>query len=143
MTAPLDPEAQSEILSEIVERLVFALPPGWKRVHVDYAAVGEHVVCVGLLFMVNDAMSGWTPPEDVLEKFTRLRTGMARPGRGTWLHALLRLDYPDLYSIEYDRDALPRFKVPPPPEEIARELETFPRDEEHVQEWMRTASGSS
>lgn len=139
MTTPLDPEGQSEILSEIVERLVFELPPGWKRVHVDYAAVGEHVVCVGLLFMVNDAMSSWAVPEDVKEKFARLRAGMARPGRGAWLHALLRLDYPDRYSIEYDRDALPRFKVPPPPEEIARELRTSPRGEEHIPDWMRAA----
>ena len=139
MTAPLDPEAQSEILSEIVERLVFELPAGWKRLHVDYAAVGEHVVCVGLLFMVNDAMSTWTLPEDVEEKFARLRSDMARPDRGTWLHAMMRLDYPDVYSIEYDRDALPRFKVPPPAEEISRELEAFPRGEEHVPDWMRTA----
>ncbi|MEO6089687.1 MAG: hypothetical protein ABIQ18_41930 [Umezawaea sp.] len=137
MTTPLDPEAQSEILSAITERLLFELPAGWNHLQLDYAAVGDYVVSVGLVRMENGAMFGWTPPEDVTENFEVLRSGMARPGRGAWLHATYWLDYPDSYSVDYDRVHLPRFEVPPSGENVARELELFPRGDEFVPDWMR------
>ncbi|MEU7530275.1 hypothetical protein AB0A74_31425 [Saccharothrix sp. NPDC042600] len=143
MTEPLSLEAQGEVLAGITERLVFDLPAGWSHLQLVYAAVGEYVAFSGLLRMENGGLYGWVPPDDdVKERFAALRAGMARPDRGTWFQATLRLDYPDQYSVDYNRTDLPDFGTPPPAEAYARELELFPRAEEHTPAWLRDGASS-
>ncbi|GAA2659222.1 MULTISPECIES: hypothetical protein [Actinosynnema] len=138
MSEPLSSEQQDEVLAAITERLVFELPAGWNYIQVVYAAVGEDVSFSGLLRMVNGAMYGWQPPDDVRESFAALRQGMAHPERGTWFDAIYRLEYPDRYSIFYNRTtAPPNFVEFPSPEAHRRELELFPRSEEHIPDWLR------
>ncbi|MEU5694087.1 hypothetical protein [Actinosynnema sp. NPDC020468] len=137
MTTPLDPEAQAALLGEITDRLAFVLPAGWNRLQVDYAAVGDRISCVGLLFTERGEVADWPPPAEIADRFTALRAGMAAPGFGAWLQATYWIDYPDYYSIDYDRSARPPFYEPATAEDVARELELFPRDPEHVPQWMR------
>ncbi|NGY65456.1 hypothetical protein G7043_41845 [Lentzea sp. NEAU-D13] len=140
MTEPLNPVQQDELLQLITGRLVLALPAGWKHLQVDYKAIGDHVEAGGLLRMTDGGMWGWDLPDEVPGLFARLRAGMARPERGTWLHATYWLDYPDNYAIEYNRQDQPRFLNPPPPPAHARELELFPRTDEHVPDWLGAAA---
>jgi hypothetical protein len=137
MTEPLSIEAQGEVLSAITERLVFELPAGWNHLQLIYASVGDYAAFSGLLRMETGGLYGWVPPDDVRERFVGLRTGMARPERGAWLQATYTLDYPDHYSVRYNRDDLPDFVTPPPAEAYRRELELFPRTDEHIPDWMR------
>ncbi|MEJ2856846.1 MULTISPECIES: hypothetical protein [unclassified Saccharothrix] len=141
MTEPLSVEAQGEVLAAITERLVFELPAGWNHLQLLYAAVGDYTAFSGLLRMENGGLYGWVPPEDdVQELFARLRAGMARPDRGTWFQATFRLDYPDNYSVDFNRTDLPDFVNPPTAEAYARELELFPRAPEHTPDWLRAGA---
>ncbi|WP_158847774.1 hypothetical protein [Saccharothrix deserti] len=139
MTEPLNPVQQDELLQQITQRLVLDLPAGWNHLQIEHKALGDHVEAGGLLRMANGGMFGWDLPDEVVDLFSRLRAGMARPERGTWLLATYWLDYPDSYSIEYNRQDEPRFRTPPPPQAHARELEIFPRTDEHVPDWLRAA----
>jgi hypothetical protein len=136
---PLNPAQQNELLERITRRLMLDLPAGWNHLQISHKALGDHVEVGGLLRMSNGAMFGWDLPDEVPGLFARLRSGLARPGRGTWLLATYWLDYPDMYSIEYNRQDEPRFRIPPPPHAHARELAAFPRTEEHIPGWLRTA----
>lgn len=142
MTEPLSVEAQGEALAAITERLVFELPPGWNHLQLIYAAVGEYTAFSGLLRMENGGLYGWVPPDDVKDRFAALRAGMARPDRGSWFRATFRLDYPDAYSVDFNRTDLPDFATPPPAEAYARELELFPRAEEQIPAWLREGAAS-
>lgn len=133
----LNPVQQDELLQKITERLVYLLPLGWHHVQLDYRALGDHVSAGVLLRMADGGVSGWPLPDEVVDMFTELRTGMARPERGTWVQVTYWLTYPDNYQAEYNRDKDPGFATPPPPEQCRRELERFPRSEEHVPDWLR------
>ncbi|GAA2659246.1 MULTISPECIES: hypothetical protein [Actinosynnema] len=132
----LSVEEQERVLAAITERLAFELPAGWNHLQVVYGAVGEYTAFSGLLRMETGGLYGWLPPDDVRERFAVLREGMAHPERGAWFQATFWLDYPDRYSVAYRRDTAPDFVVPPPGEAYARELELFPRTEEHVPDWF-------
>ena len=60
---------------------------------------------------------------------------MYRDGRGTWFNATYRLDHPSSYNLDYDRDE-PEWRQPPPPQAYADDLQTFPRTDDNIPEWL-------
>ena len=130
-------EAQTELLTEITAQLVLALAPGWSRIQADYDAAGDYTMCSALVWTLNGGVYGTSLPESAERGFATLRAGMARPGTGTWLHATYWLNYPDQFSVDYDRQGKPGFRVPPTAKDYARELELYPRSAENIPDWMR------
>ncbi|GAA2659236.1 MULTISPECIES: hypothetical protein [Actinosynnema] len=125
-----------------LERAVTALaaeaPHGWTRVDVDV-----HLCTMMHLFGVRvSSDSGGAPlsmrlPKVVGNDLVRARRLMYEPGRGTWLSARLTV-FPDgEHRVEFNFDEEPGWKPPLHPVAYARDLEAFPRDDEHVPDWLR------
>ncbi|MEU6035714.1 hypothetical protein ABZ801_09905 [Actinomadura sp. NPDC047616] len=105
------------MLQQVTTLLVHEPPLGWDHVQVDYRGMGDYIEAGALLRMTNGALYGAPLPEKVQNLLTRLRAGMYRPGRGTWLHTTYWLDYPTTYQIHYSRHEAPQFCTPPSAEQ--------------------------
>jgi hypothetical protein len=139
----LNPTEQDAVLQDIALVLAHNLPPGWQECLVTHHALGAHAETTVRIERLNGPPTDVAGPEVLGELLARLRTGMYRPGVGTWFSAQFRLTHPVDYRIEYDHTGRPDWSVPPPAEAYAAESRTFPRDPEHVPGWLRGSAGDS
>jgi hypothetical protein len=140
---PLNPTEQDTVLQDIALVLAHNLPPGWQECLVTRGALGAHAETTIRIERLNGPPTDVAGPEVLGELFARLRTGMYRPGVGTWFSARYRLTHPVDYRIEYDNTGQPDWSAPPPPEAYTDELRTFPRDPEHTPDWLRRSDADT
>ncbi|WP_440902697.1 hypothetical protein [Actinosynnema sp.] len=125
-----------------LERAVTALaaeaPRGWTRVDVDAKLCSMmHVFGVQVSSDGGGAPLSMPLPKVVGNDLVRARRLMYEPGRGTWLSAKLTV-FPDGgHRVEFNFDDEPAWRPPLHPVAYARDLEAFPRDDEHVPDWLR------
>ncbi|WP_328604215.1 TNT domain-containing protein [Amycolatopsis sp. NBC_00345] len=140
---PLGPEAQNQIWMDLANRVVMTVPADWQQVLLTYRAVGDHVE---LPVMVRRATDGglylWEPPAEVAELLAKLRAGMYREGRGTWLQAGATIDTGSHAEFAYVWDSEPSWDAAPPAAAFARELELFPRTGGNLPEWFAERVGA-
>ncbi|WP_103337018.1 ferredoxin [Amycolatopsis sp. CA-126428] len=140
---PLRPEQQQELVRQIGAVLATQLPPGWGRLRVEYRAAGRHVEADLLVTGPDGRPRVLQPPPEVVRLLGVLRSGMYRPGAGTWLGAILVFE-PGLESPHVDfvrPDLEPPFRQQPPPLGFQDELRFFPRTDEHIPGWLRDRAG--
>ncbi|GAA2426880.1 hypothetical protein GCM10010191_44380 [Actinomadura vinacea] len=142
----MGPVEQNEVLQEMTLLLSHALPADWEEAVVAYRALGSYTEMYGQIQHKGKKLpSPYQPPAELTGLFARLREGMYRPGFGTWLTATLRLTFPATYNVRYDGDSEPSWVRRPPDGAGEEELQRFPRDPQHVPEWLggRPADGSA
>ncbi|MFC6011315.1 hypothetical protein [Nocardia lasii] len=149
MSDPMFIEEQAEVLAEITDRLEITAPPGWNRIILQYVAIGDNNWggASAVVFNKQDQMIQiWKPPIDVDEMFAKLRAGMSRPGRGSWMKVDYVLYYPDYYSVDYANTIdLSEFYTDnlPTPADCIREMALFPRTEGNIPHWMHELLGNT
>lgn len=136
----LDEAAQQQLIQEIGRVIVRALPPGWNEATVEYRAVGEHQETIAQLKAPNGSAIPLAAPVGANELFTRLRDGMYRPERGTWVSALYRLQRPGSYTVDFNGEYRPNWRTAPPPHAYAEELRRYPRPESAIPEWFHDST---
>ncbi|HZB32868.1 MAG TPA: glycohydrolase toxin TNT-related protein [Streptosporangiaceae bacterium] len=139
----LNPTEQDVVLQDIALVLAHNLPPGWQECLVTHHALGAHTETTVRIERLNGPPTDVSGPEVLGELLARLRTGMYRPGVGTWFSARFRLTHPVDYRIEYDNTGRPDWSAPPPDEAYADEARMFPRAPEHVPGWLRDRARDS
>jgi hypothetical protein len=80
-------------------------------------------------------------PDAVKTGFGELRGRMYEPGRGTWFSATVDLRAGAAPEFTYNFDDDPRWWPPLHPAVFSRDLEVFPRDDEHIPSWLRELLG--
>ena len=144
MTEPQPVMAQPEqdqLTRQVGRSLLTVAGEGWTQVRAEYRSVGRHVEADVFVTGPDGQERPVRPPQEVVEGFGRLRQGMYRPGRGTWLSALYLLEPPSAFSAEFEPDVEPRWRRVPPPIGFADELRFFPRSDEHIPDWLRQRAG--
>jgi hypothetical protein len=139
----LNATEQDTLVKQIGIALLRAAPGDWRRMTVDFRAVGRYHEMTGEITTDDGSTHEWVATHDIATLFGRLRGGMYREARGTWFNARYQLDHPSSYNLEYDREE-PRWHLAPPLQAYLDELRTFPRSDENVPEWLaRKISGLS
>lgn len=144
MTEPQPVMAQAEqdqLTRQVGRALLAAAGADWQQVRAEYRSAGRHVEVDVFVKGPDGVERPVRPPQEVVEGLGRLRQGMYRPGRGTWLSALYVLDPPSAFSAEFEPDSEPRWRRVPPPIGFADELRFFPRGDEHIPDWLRQRAG--
>lgn len=77
-----------------------------------------------------------TLPFAVYGALDALRAAMYREGAGTWFSATFRVTAAGSATAEFDYEGEPRWDVPPAPGVYVADLESYPRDAEHIPEWL-------
>lgn len=144
MTEPQPVMAQAEqdqLTRQVGRALLSAAGDGWQQVRAEYRSAGRHIEVDVFVKGPDGVERPVRPPQEVVDGLGRLRQGMYRPGRGTWLSALYILDPPSAFSAEFEPDVEPQWRRVPPPIGFADELRFFPRGDEHIPEWLRQRAG--
>lgn len=144
MTEPqpvMEQAEQDQLTRQVGRALLTVAGEGWRQVRAEYRSAGRHIEVDVLVTGPDGAPRTVRPPREVVEGLGKLRQGMYRPGRGTWLSALYVLEPPSSFSAEFEPDVEPRWRRLPPPIGFADELRFFPRADEHIPEWLRQRAG--
>jgi hypothetical protein len=136
--APTSHSKSERAVDRISAVLREVAPKGWARISITVSATVlayDYAVRVGM----PDGTDGGDvrlPPE-ILAEFDEMRSAMYEPGRGTWFSARLVLERGVAPEVTFDFDGDPQWWPPLHPAAFLRDLQAFPRDEEHVPEWLR------
>ena len=144
MTEPqpvMDQAEQDRLTRQVGRALLTVAGQDWTQVRAEYRSAGRHVEVDVFVSGQDGQPRPVRPPQEVVDGLGRLRQGMYRPGRGTWLSALYLLDPPSSFSAEFEPDVEPRWRRVPPPIGFADELRFFPRADEHIPDWFRQRAG--
>ncbi|GLW91435.1 hypothetical protein [Actinokineospora globicatena] len=114
---------------------------GWTRLRAEYRSVGRHVEVDVLVTGPDGVARPVRPPTEVVDGLARLRAGMYRPGRGTWIGGVYEIEPPGTFTCEFDPDVEPTWRRVPPPIGFVDELRAFPRSEEFIPDWFRARAG--
>jgi hypothetical protein len=132
---------QDQLTRQVGRALLTVAGADWQQIRAEYRSTGRHIEVDVLVKGPDGVERTVRPPQEVVDGLGRLRQGMYRPGRGTWLSALYLLDPPSSFSAEFEPDVEPRWRRVPPPIGFADELRFFPRGDEHIPDWLRQRAG--
>jgi hypothetical protein len=132
---------QDQLTRQVGRALLTVAGEGWREVRAEYRAAGRHIEVDVFVTGPDGAPQLVRPPVEVVEGLGKLRQGMYRPGRGTWLSAMYLLEPPSSFSAEFEPDVEPHWRRVPPPIGFADELRFYPRAEEYIPDWLRQRAG--
>jgi len=132
---------QDQLTRQVGRALLTVAGADWQQVRAEYRSAGRHIEVDVLVKGPDGVERPVRPPQEVVDGLGKLRQGMYRPGRGTWLSALYVLDPPSSFSAEFEPDVEPRWRRVPPPIGFADELRFFPRGDDHIPDWLRQRAG--
>lgn len=131
------PEPHGDLLQAVGRGLVGVAPEDWYRLDLKYlatATVGQPVLTV---LKQDRTRLTVRVPHEVEHALRELRGRMYEPGRGTWFALRFTVDPPMEYRVLFDHDHDPNWWPALPASEWRSDLEVYPRDPEHVPDWLR------
>ena len=137
-------------LQRIAQGLVSVAPTGWTRTRVLCRMVGTR----GELLAASTGADGKEVglpglPGDVGKALAEMRHASFEPGKGTWFAALVTLEPAGKLTLNLDYTHEQKWSKPLEPGQYAEDLRRYPRDDEHIPDWLRErlaedeASGAS
>ncbi|WP_197319142.1 ferredoxin [Saccharomonospora sp. NB11] len=138
---PLDERQRDELVTRVGTLLAEAAGSGWTQLLCEYRSVGKHVEVDAMAFGPDGSPMPVRPPAEVVSLLGQLRTGMAEPGRGTWLSATVTVDPSGTAYADFSYHTQPRWRRNPPPLGFQDELRMHPRDDAHLPAWLRQRAG--
>jgi hypothetical protein len=143
LPTPMPPEAQGELLQEVGGHLIAVAPEGWIELRY-WLAMTATFSSDRLTARLEDGETIYLdPPDPPQERLRELRAGMYEPRKGTWFSAEYAIVRPGRYSVDFDYDnepdfgAVPLLNFKPTATIYADDLKWFPRDDEHIPDWLR------
>lgn len=137
----MDPTADTRV-AEVTERvrhaLVAAAPADWSRISLEVkATAGVCELAVGVLRSDGSPAAAAPLDRNVGADVTRLRELQYENGRGTWFAARIVVQRDGPPDLSFDIDEDPRWWPELHPTTFVRDLELFPRRDEHIPPWLR------
>lgn len=132
----MDPRTDTRI-AEICTLLEAGAPVGWSRVTLD---VWANVLAYELAAAAKTAegrFAGEVRLADMTERLQELREQMYEEDRGAWLSARFVLHREAEPEVTFNYDENPQWSPDLHPMMFVRDLEAFPRADEHVPDWLR------
>jgi len=145
---PYDPGRCGQMIQDIGQVLLRMAPPGWRRIDLKVLMVAPGHDIALTVIMDDGTTTTVEPPAVIAQIAAELRARMYRRGEGTWFGMRYTLDPPSDYHVSYNFDFDPLWEPPIRPDVFAEDVAAFPRDEEHIPDWLReklveTAAGTA
>ncbi|MGW1994969.1 glycohydrolase toxin TNT-related protein [Embleya sp. NPDC001921] len=129
------------LIQRIGNALLDAAPQGWLRMDLGVSILGE-IREHGLSVITDDQSTrSQKSPQDALDALVELRHLMHRAEQGTWFSARFMMNAPTEFNVWYNYDFEPTWMPPPSAEELAEDLQRFPRPPEKIPNWLRDRIG--
>ncbi|MER6665494.1 hypothetical protein ABT256_13200 [Amycolatopsis japonica] len=126
-----------ELTDGIVSALAKAAPEGWARISLKVSATVLAYDYATEIRLADGRNGDIDLPAEVRGGFRELRDRMYEQDRGTWFSATLVLEKGVAPEFSFNLDEDPEWWPPLHPATFTRDLEAFPRDDEHIPPWLR------
>ncbi|WP_158566905.1 hypothetical protein [Actinomadura craniellae] len=131
------PMEQDSILQNIGSALLGSAPNDWEEVHFRYNGLIDITTMSLEVTKMDGSQERLNPPDSAWQLTQDLRSGMYETRKGTWFSIHYIITRPARYSADFDYDNEPPFPFPVASGSFALDLQYFPRDDEHIPEWLR------
>lgn len=132
----MGPQEQRDLLVHIGTRILEDAPAGWSRLTYRVHTVVEHGTSELIVEFADGGSRREFPPSGLSLVTDKLRAGMYREGKGTWFSMEYVITPPGRFDVTYNYDEDPKITFPTA-FGFTNDLEHFPRDEEHIPDWLR------
>ncbi|WP_232831899.1 antitoxin YezG family protein [Nocardiopsis sp. FIRDI 009] len=126
---------QQEILTQFGVKVLDRVPDGWSRITYFRESVIEHSTAL-LEVEYEDGSTSRESPVGLGLMLDDLRAGMYQEGKGTWFSMKYVITPPGKFNVDFNYDEDPGLTFPTPMGYTV-DLKYFPRDEEHIPDWLR------
>ncbi|WP_435111469.1 hypothetical protein [Nocardiopsis synnemataformans] len=133
----MNPIEQQEILREMGLKFLEFAPEQWEKMVYKYTLVFRSGTSSLSATYSDESSEVIDAPLSALEQGKKLRYGMYMEGKGTWFSMRYTITQPASYSVDFNYDKAPDVTFPPSPEDYAADLRKFPRDPEHIPDWLQ------
>ena len=124
-------------LDTIARALIAELPAGWRQVTAtDLATAPYAELDATVVGPAGEPVPIDPLPEGLENHFETLRQQMYQPGKGAWLSARISITPDGHFSTDFDYDREPGWSIPVDDSIYAADLAEFPRDAEHIPDWL-------
>ncbi|KAA2264613.1 hypothetical protein F0L68_05800 [Solihabitans fulvus] len=128
---------RQDLMQQIGIALLDVAPDNWRRIDL-LARMTSTVQDLALtVYLADTTTPEVVPPRGIGVALAELRQLMYEPGRGTWFSARCTIDPPGKFNISYNTDHDPNWNPPLLAEPWVRDLQAYPRDDEHTPDWLR------
>lgn len=135
-SAPVEEMTADELTVGLAQAVAAVLSPGWTHAAYRPAVIAGRSQDQLAVRFSNGTETVVEPPERARLLVPWLRHRMYQPGRGTWLSATFTLVSDGNMYPEFNYDDEPDWGRPVSDDEYAEELKVYPRDTEHLPEWL-------
>ncbi|WP_304452819.1 hypothetical protein [Nocardiopsis sp. YSL2] len=133
----IDPTEQYDLLHQMGIALLGKAPDNWHEIVYTTNRLVGYGTHRPLVRFADDSSEVFSLPPEILSKEKKLREAMYQEGKGTWFSMIYRIVRPGKFTTEFNYDNPPEFTIPPNPSSYAADLEYFPRDPEHIPDWLQ------
>ncbi|HEX7306550.1 hypothetical protein [Lentzea sp.] len=130
------PDAE-RLLGELLEILELSAPLQWESVRFSVLSTVLTDSSTTSAVKKDGTRRSYALPEVFSTKLDEFRGACYEPGRGTWFSATIALEDGAEPQVDLNYDEKPQWPAWPHPYSYVRDLEFFPRDDEHVPDWLR------
>ncbi|MEY9214907.1 hypothetical protein NI17_017485 [Thermobifida halotolerans] len=132
----LGPPERQKILGDIGTLVVGEAPEEWTRIVYTMKMVAGHGSDQVVVEFPDGARQREFAPVRIIPMVKELRAGMYLEGKGTWFSMEYVITRPGNYNVHFNYDQDPGITFPTP-QGYTQDLKYFPRDEEHIPDWLR------
>ena len=131
------PDAE-RLLGELLEILELSAPLKWESVRFSVQSTVLTDTSTASAVKKDGTRTSYSVSEAFSTKLDEFRGACYEQGRGTWFSATITLQDGDEPDVRLNYDEKPEWPSAwPDPYSYVRDLEFFPRDDEHVPDWLR------
>lgn len=127
---------QNEILVKIGRTFLESAQEEWEKLTYEWDGLKSYSTN-GLYLKNPNEGESLIPFSPVIIDVKRLRSGMYQQGRGTWFSMRYTITPPTRYDVTFNYDNPPDFLIPASPHAYLDDLQRFPRDPEHIPNWLQ------
>jgi hypothetical protein len=125
--------------SDLLEVIELSLPRKWETARLSVQATVLTSAWTTSVVNEDGTQRSVSMQEAFADKLEQFRAACYEPGRGTWYSATITLRDGGEPDVQLYYDEKPEWPLDswPHPYSYVRDLEFFPREEEHVPDWLR------
>ncbi|MDX8035624.1 hypothetical protein SK803_35940 [Lentzea sp. BCCO 10_0856] len=132
------PEAD-QLLAELLEIMTLSTPLNWESARFAVQSTVLTDTSTASAVRKDGTRKSYAMPDVFSKKLDQFRAACYEPGRGTWYSAAITLRDGAEPDVQLYYDEKPEWPLDawPHPYSYVRDLEFFPRDDEHMPDWLR------
>ncbi|MGW6936050.1 hypothetical protein ACWGE0_38745 [Lentzea sp. NPDC054927] len=130
------PDAE-RLLGELLEIMELSAPLNWESARFSVQSTVLTDTSTASAVKKDGTPKSYAMPDVFSQKLDQFRGACYEPGRGTWYSATITIQDGAEPDVQLYYDEKPEWRAWPHPYSFVRDLEFFPRDDEHMPDWLR------